>query len=349
MRVAMDYRRKTEELNAIPIGRVASLLGISLRVGVSSRCPFDDHDDKTPSFTIFDKNNRWQCFGCGKRGGAIDLVKFYFHLSFIDARRWLLDQSSLNASHITPRSKIEKSPAQNNKVFIPEKIFSEVYEAFIQACHLSEKGCSYLLSRAISKKTISDFGITQIVDAKSCLSLLLKRFDFLTLQESGLLSVRSTSQNIKLAFFEGDLIFPYREGGRVVYLQSRCIECIGKRRWKNLSGIPQRIFNVDILNRKDINTIHICEGVIDTLSAYELGKDAIGLMGTSARLPVSCIQILKKKNVQILFDWDEAGEHGALALHDELLNHGVVSIRPLRPLNKKCDLNDYLRDKRNIL
>ncbi|MDF3014050.1 MAG: hypothetical protein K0Q78_2254, partial [Cellvibrio sp.] len=40
----MDYRRKTEELNAIPIGRVASLLGISLRVGVSSRCPFDDHD-----------------------------------------------------------------------------------------------------------------------------------------------------------------------------------------------------------------------------------------------------------------------------------------------------------------
>lgn len=344
----MDYRRKTEELNATPIRRVASLLGISLRVGASSCCPFDDHDDKTPSFTVFD-NNRWQCFGCGKRGGAIDLVKFYFHLSFIDARKWLLDQSSFNASHIIPRSKIEKAPAQNKKVFIPEKIFSEVYEAFLQVCHLSEKGCSYLLSMAISEKTISDFGIAQIFDENSCLSLLLKRFDFLTLQESGLLSVMSTSRNIKLAFSEGDLIFPYREGGRVVYLQSRCIDCIGKRRWKNLSGIPQRIFNVDILDLKNLETIHICEGVMDTLSAYELGKNAIGLMGASARLPVSCIQKLKKKNVQILFDWDEAGERGALALHDELLKYGVVSIRPLRPLNKKCDLNDYLRNKRNIL
>ena len=45
-------------------------------------CPF--HDDKTPSFFIFD-NQRFKCFGCGENGDVVDFVQKLYGLSFKDA------------------------------------------------------------------------------------------------------------------------------------------------------------------------------------------------------------------------------------------------------------------------
>jgi len=44
------------------------------------RCPF--HKEKTPSFTI-DGNNRFICFGCGKKGDVID---FYMMLNNVEIK-----------------------------------------------------------------------------------------------------------------------------------------------------------------------------------------------------------------------------------------------------------------------
>jgi len=49
-------------------------------------CPF--HDEKTPSFYIFD-DTRFHCFGCGAHGDVIDFVQKYYGLSFPDAIRHL--------------------------------------------------------------------------------------------------------------------------------------------------------------------------------------------------------------------------------------------------------------------
>lgn len=43
----------------------------------TARCPLPDHDEKTPSFTVYADNGRgWACFGC-RRGG--DVVHLYAH------------------------------------------------------------------------------------------------------------------------------------------------------------------------------------------------------------------------------------------------------------------------------
>jgi hypothetical protein len=50
-------------------------------------CPF--HKERTGSFTIYTKNNRWTCFaGCGS-GDSIDLVMKLKNLSFIQAVKFL--------------------------------------------------------------------------------------------------------------------------------------------------------------------------------------------------------------------------------------------------------------------
>lgn len=46
-------------------------------------CPF--HEDKSPSFKIYEKSNRFVCFGCGVRGSPIDFVMKYQNCSFKEA------------------------------------------------------------------------------------------------------------------------------------------------------------------------------------------------------------------------------------------------------------------------
>jgi hypothetical protein len=61
-------------------------------------CPF--HDEKTPSFFIFD-NNRFKCFGCGAHGDSIDFIQKLYGLSFQDALKHL----GIEQGPITPELK----------------------------------------------------------------------------------------------------------------------------------------------------------------------------------------------------------------------------------------------------
>jgi len=78
-------------------------------------CPF--HDEKTPSFYVFD-DNHFKCFGCGISGDCIDFVQKLYGLSFQDALRHL----GIEKGELTPlmkaaiqRRKIERQKADAKK------------------------------------------------------------------------------------------------------------------------------------------------------------------------------------------------------------------------------------------
>ena len=50
-------------------------------------CPF--HVDRSPSFTIFDGGQRFQCFGCGACGDVLDFVQRAYGVTFPEAARLL--------------------------------------------------------------------------------------------------------------------------------------------------------------------------------------------------------------------------------------------------------------------
>lgn len=54
---------------------IHDLLGVPRgRRRVQLCCPFPDHDDGTPSFSLFDDNG-YKCYGCGKQGhGTVDFL-----------------------------------------------------------------------------------------------------------------------------------------------------------------------------------------------------------------------------------------------------------------------------------
>ena len=57
-------------------------------VRYTALCPF--HPDKhTGNFIVYPKKNCYKCFACGAKGGVVDFLMNYAHLSYPDAIRWL--------------------------------------------------------------------------------------------------------------------------------------------------------------------------------------------------------------------------------------------------------------------
>ena len=40
------------------------------------QCPLPDHEDRSPSFTVYPETNSWFCFGCLRGGDVIELARF---------------------------------------------------------------------------------------------------------------------------------------------------------------------------------------------------------------------------------------------------------------------------------
>lgn len=57
---------------------------------LSCCCPFPDHDDRNPSFSVHVLSGAWRCFGCHRKGGdSIDLYRAFTGASFREALRAL--------------------------------------------------------------------------------------------------------------------------------------------------------------------------------------------------------------------------------------------------------------------
>jgi len=347
----MSFKESTDTLNKIPIQQIAGWLGVTLPKRGSTHCPFPDHEDKNPSFEVKATGTRWICYGCGRKGGSIDFVKEYKGMDFLAAKQWLEGQSYNGNSAIKTVKKAVKTTNEESKK--PAETHdsgehSDVYAFLLNLCPLLESGKNYLLSRGITVETIEAFKVAQM-PRQSILPKLLSKFGFELIHAAGLLTQKSTVEAPRIIFPWNSIIFPFWEGNKAVYLQARALagtEQYGK--WRNLNSQPKRIYNVDAITQTSKRPFAICEGVIDTLSAIELGYSAVGMMGWSAKLTPDQIRALRKKEVEILLDWDEKGEKGAQQLREELNQYGVVSIRKKLPSTTATDLNEYLKEKRGL-
>ena len=342
----MDFKEATSTLNDIPIHTVATWLGLQLPLRGTVRCPFDDHDDNKPSFEVKTPGNRWRCYGCNRRGGSIDFVKTYKALSFLEAKRWLASHAGISSfASLRPRTNTPRKPIKPYKTDHRPEIppDHDVYEHLLQLAVLQPSGRQYLTGRCISSTTIARFGIGQLTDPNTLLKPLINTYGFARLNDAGLLTKYSTLRHARFLFPAGSLLFPFFEHGRVVYLQARVIErsdSVGK--WRNLNRRTPRIYNADALIDYSPSTLDICEGVIDTLSAIELGRKAIGLMGIGFTLSTQHLIRLRGRQVNILLDWDRQGDTASAELKRKLRRFGIASTRKNRPSPGAHDLNEYL-------
>lgn len=76
-----------EVLQRSDIIRVCEMLGIQLNRSNQCLCPFSDHKEKTPSFSVSQQKQIFKCFGCGKAGNSINLVAGIYGIKNFEAAK----------------------------------------------------------------------------------------------------------------------------------------------------------------------------------------------------------------------------------------------------------------------
>src|SRR5215211_5348981 len=313
-------QRSIEEVReAAGIVEVASEFTALRRQGTrfAGICPYPDHQEKTPSFSVTPDRGFYYCFGCSRGGDAIKLVMDLKSLDFAEAVSYLAERSGVDLQfegggdpdaareRNLRRRAIHRALAAATVYYHKYLLKSETPEA--------QQARRYLKDRRIEHSTIVEFrlgyapprGVSGFVGTAGRLDL-----DRSVLDAAGLLSPRGGER------FAGRITFPISDRrGRIVgfgartlgddqpkYLNSPETEIFNKR--DLLYGFPQ----VSEAIRKERAAL-VVEGYTDVLMLYQSGiKNAVATLGT-ATTPGHLIMLSSYADrIHVLFDPDAAGE-----------------------------------------
>jgi DNA primase len=313
-------QRSIEEVReAAGIVEVASEFTALRRQGTrfAGICPYPDHQEKTPSFSVTPDRGFYYCFGCSRGGDAIKLVMDLKSLDFADAVSYLADRSGVDLQfegggdpdaareRNLRRRAIHRALAAATVYYHKYLLKSETPEA--------QQARRYLKDRRIEHSTIVEFrlgyapprGVSGFVGTAGRLDL-----DRSVLDAAGLLSPRGGER------FAGRITFPISDRrGRIVgfgartlgddqpkYLNSPETEIFNKR--DLLYGFPQ----VSEAIRKERAAL-VVEGYTDVLMLYQSGiKNAVATLGTATTPGHLRMLSSYADRIHVLFDPDAAGE-----------------------------------------
>ena len=280
-------------------------------------CPYPDHQEKTPSFSLDPEKDLYHCFGCSRGGDAIKLVMDLKSLDFAEAVSYLADRSGVELQfegggdpdaareRSLRRRAIHKALAAATVYYHKYLLKSETPEA--------QHARKYLDDRRIQRSTIEEFrlgyapprGVSGFVGVAGRLDL-----DRSVLDAAGLLSPRGGER------FAGRITFPISDrrgrivgfGGRTLgdaqpkYLNSPETEIFNKRHL--LYGFPQ----VSEAIRRERSAL-VVEGYTDVLMLYQSGiQNAVATLGTATTPGHLRMLSGYADRIHVLFDPDAAGE-----------------------------------------
>src|SRR5262245_4904046 len=58
-------------------------------------CPFPDHNEKTPSFSVSEDKQLYFCFGCKKAGNIFTFLQSMRGLNFVESVEYLADRAGI--------------------------------------------------------------------------------------------------------------------------------------------------------------------------------------------------------------------------------------------------------------
>ena len=229
-------------------------------------CPF--HSEKTASFSVSPDRQMYYCFGCHKGGGAINFVMEVEGLGFVDAVDVLAKRAGLQMPETasgdgSTRKKRERLLALNKEA-------ARWFHANLSKPGAAD-GLAYFQKRALSKRTITRFGLGYAPEGWDNLirAMAEKGYEKADLMEAGL-AVKNSNGRI-YDRFRHRVMFPIIDvrgnvigfGGRVLddskpkYLNSPDTLVFNKSR---------NLFALNIAKKTKLGKIILTEGYMDTIA-----------------------------------------------------------------------------------
>lgn len=334
---------------------IVDLIGEHVRLRKRGRnyfglCPF--HNERTPSFSVFEEKGIFKCFGCGKAGDAFSFTMFLENLSFPEAVEKLAKRANIDLGpDLTPEEKAHQGRRESIHAALTEA--ARWYYRTLRSV-AGGPAMEYLAERGLEEETMKRFGLGFAPDRSGALWHYLneKGFDDKTIEDAGIIAMSNRGEYYER--FRGRIIFPVFSptgkivgfGGRVLpgtpkdlakYINSPDTEVYHKSH--NLYGLYQA---KDEIRRKKFAIL--VEGYADVISVFQAGiENVVAASGTS--LTTDQLNLLRRytTHVVLLFDADQAGKNAAMRGIEFAIQAGFdVSIVVL-PVGE--DPDSYIRAK----
>lgn len=289
--------------------------------GMMGRCPFPDHPEKTPSFSVSESKQVYHCFGCGKSGNIFTFLRDYQGLNFPDAVEYLANRAGISLPLPENANLGEENRLQDKKKLLL-KVNKHAQAFFMESLEKTAPDHplrAYLTQRNLDPQILETFNIGYAPQEWEGLVEYLKsrNIPLPLAEEAQLLKAKASGGHYDL--FKDRLMFPIQNaagevvafGGRIIdqgqpkYLNSP--ETLVFNKGKILYGLPQ---TAKFIRTEDLAIV--VEGYMDLVSLYQAGiRNVVAIMGTA--FTADHAKQLKRltRNVLVLLDGDQAGQLAA--------------------------------------
>lgn len=290
-------------------------------------CPF--HNEKTPSFTIYPKNNSFYCFGCGEGGDVIAFVRKLDNLTYPEAVQRLAERAGMQVS----TQDVSASQAERELQNRIRECNREAARYYYQTLTKSAAGSTarkYLMGeRQMAESSIRHFGVGYATDGFFDLVNHLRRMGF-TDQEMIEANVAFQSKAGRVVDrFRERIMFPIFDAfGNVIGFGGRALGD-EKPKYLNTNTTPvfqksNELFALNFARKSRSEQMILAEGYMDVIALHTAGfTNAVASLGTALTEQHAKTLARYAKEVVICYDSDEAGQKATLKAISVLRANGV--------------------------
>ncbi|MES2856653.1 MAG: DNA primase [Bdellovibrionota bacterium] len=359
MRFSQDFIEKVRESNNIGeiIGQHTELKGTGHRL--MGRCPFPDHSDKSPSFSVTEDNQLYYCYGCKKGGNVFNFLETYNGMSFPEAIEFLARRAGIP---LPEKAEAQRRPghmtSDQKDVYLKiNKLAAVFFHQQLNELPEDHAAKKYLVKRGLTEEIVEKFrlgvtldewqGLAKTLEAKGAPLKLAEGLGLLKPKKNPPKTSSQADQYFDL--FRDRLMFPiFSPTSDVIGFGGRTL---GDAMPKYVNSSDSPVFN----KSKILYGLHetgkfiraqdeaiVVEGYMDAISLYAAGiKNVVAILGTA--FTADHAKLLKRYtlNVKMLLDGDEAGINAADRSLPVLLEGGLMPKGFILP--EKMDPDDYVK------
>ncbi len=272
-------------------------------------CPF--HNEKTPSFTVYNDTQSFYCFGCGAGGDAVTFIKKIENLDYIDAVKLLAQRVGLQMPE--DNSFDESLSKKRRRILEINRETAKFYYNFLVSPQ-GKAGLDYYLNRGLTANTIKRFGLGYAPDEWDSLLKHLKSKGYRVGEMVDAGVVKVGRNNNYYDTFKNRVMTPIIDvRGNVIAFGGRVLDN-SKPKYINTSDTlvykkTNELFALNLAKDNCSDTLILCEGYMDVIAMHQAGfTNAVAGCGTA--LTNEQVRLISRytKEVILAYDADEAGQ-----------------------------------------
>jgi DNA primase len=291
--------------------------------GFMGRCPFPDHPEKTPSFSVSELKQVYHCFGCHKKETYFHFFRTIMACHFAKALNTSLTAPAFRCHRSTRRPRTNKIYLHKKKRLLSQanRLALQYYRENFRNLPAQHPAKIYVQKRGLKSETLETFQVGYANEEWDGLVLYLEKnkVSMQIAEEARLIKARTGGKSGYFDLFRERLIFPIFSamnepiafGGRILvngepkYLNSPETALFHKGRV--LYGLSETAKFI----RTEDQAI-VVEGYMDLVSLYQNQiQNVVATMGTALTMDHGKMLSRMTQNVVVLFDGDQAGQTAA--------------------------------------